>query len=129
MIILLSDHGFGTALGRYSIPRGDFLSGNHRDYATLIISGTGAQRGVTQTRQITHYDILPTLLWVTGHPQARDFRGRPLREYLTDRFSASATVPSIGSYRDVVAVQDDDLGATSEDESILEELRSLGYIE
>ena len=72
---------------------------------------------------------MPTLLWVTGHPQARDFRGRPLSEYLTDRFANSATIPSIASYGDVLAVEHDELGATAEDEEILEELRSLGYIE
>lgn len=129
LVVLLSDHGFGTALGAYEIPRGDFLSGNHREFGVLILSGTGAQRGVTQTHQITHFDVLPTLLWIAGQPQARDFKGRPLTEYLTDLFSASASIPEIASYRDIVVQGEDEIGVAEEDEQILNELRSLGYIE
>lgn len=128
-VILLSDHGFGTALGRYAIPRGDFLSGNHRDMAVLVVSGTGVRRGVQQTRQLTHYDILPTVLWLTGQPQAEDLRGRPLVEYLTERWDESASLEPVASYDALFTATDESAQATEEDEKILDELRSLGYIE
>lgn len=129
VVILLSDHGFGTALGPYAIPRGDFLSGNHRGTAVLVLSGSGIRRGVQQTRQLTHYDILPTLLWLTGQPQAEDLRGRPLLEYLTDRYQASADLSPVPTYDTLRGAATDTVGASEEDEKILDELRSLGYIE
>lgn len=128
-VILLSDHGFGTALGRYAIPRGDFLSGNHRDKTVLVVSGTGVRRGVQQTRQLTHYDILPTVLWLTGQPQAEDLRGRPLVEYLTERWEESGSLAPVASYDALDIATGESAEATEEDEKILDELRSLGYIE
>lgn len=129
LVIVLSDHGFGPALGPYAIPRGDFLSGNHRDTGVLLLSGSGVRRSVPQTRRITHYDILPTMLWLTGKPQAEDLHGRPLLEYLTDRFRASGELEPVPTYSEIERIRGDAEAPREEDEKILDELRSLGYIE
>jgi predicted AlkP superfamily phosphohydrolase/phosphomutase len=128
LVLLLSDHGFGSGLGSYASASGDFLSGNHRSFGVLLISGEGAQRGVTQSRQITHYDLLPTLLWILGQPQADDFQGRPLIEYFSDDLAPRPQPPSIASYGRTDATLAEE-APTEEDEAILDELRSLGYVD
>lgn len=129
LVVLLSDHGFGTGLGRYAIDGGDFLSGNHRDLATLLVSGGPARRGVEQRRQITHLDILPTLLWLLGLPQAEDLQGRPLVEFFDAEDLGPRDLPPVATYREQSARDGDELGVDEQDEEILEELRSLGYID
>lgn len=126
LVILLSDHGFGTALGRFAIKGGDHLSGNHRFTATLILSGPQIERAAPTTA-ITHYDILPTILYALGLPQARDVPGRPLLEFFSSDFTASREVSYVESYkRDTIPTQ---ASPSEHDGEILDELRSLGYIE
>jgi len=127
LVVVLSDHGFGPALGRFRT-KGDFLSGNHRFVGTLILSGPQIVRDVEQRRQITHFDILPTLLFALGLPQARDLHGYPLLQYFGDEFLGRQEITFVDSYGDTAVV---DSGATrsEHDEEILKELRSLGYIE
>lgn len=128
LVVLLSDHGFGSGLGSYASASGDFLSGNHRSFGVLVVSGEGAERGVTQSRQITHFDMLPTLLWILGQPQADDFQGRPLIEYFSDDLASRTQPPSIPSYGSTDAPLEGE-GPTEEDDAILDELRSLGYVD
>ena len=132
LVILLSDHGFGPGLGRYATTSGDFLSGNHREDGVLIVAGGGAQHDVEQVREITHYDVLPTLLWLAGLPQADDLRGRPLVEYLDPALSPYPAPRRIESYGTIGSDTDAAVGPiapNAEEEKILEELRSLGYLE
>ena len=126
-IILLSDHGFGPGLGLFAVQAGDFLSGNHRPQATLILSGTNIRHGVLQTGMITHLDILPTILFNLELPLARDQYGYPLLDYFTDEFLNNSKIKLVQSYgppKGKGAVE-----RSRTDEEILHELRSLGYIQ
>ena len=131
LVILLSDHGFRASAKKrssddYSL-EARFLSGGHRKEATLILSGPQIEKNAQPKGEITHFDILPTLLYALDLPQARDHRGRPLTELFTEEYAAARTKRTIETY------------ATAEDESkpvtrsdldgeIIEELRSLGYV-
>ncbi len=143
-VIVLSDHGFGPRLNLDESTAGekinaafqldnrkptlsDFMSGSHRDRAVLIVSGPLARRAVKQEEVITHIDIAPTLLHLLAVPIPVDLPGRVLSEYFTDGLGAAdRTAPPAGeSFRDPVAKS----GSTEGEVEILEELRSLGYIE
>jgi hypothetical protein len=129
LVLLIGDHGAGPAR---AVQPGLFVSGAHREVAALIVSGPGAQTGALQTRPITHEDILPTLLWVTGRPQAGDLPGRPLREYLSERYAASESIPAVASYRDAldaIAVAPRQTPDSVSDPEVLEELESLGHLD
>jgi hypothetical protein len=124
LVILMGDHGVAPARDPHA---GQFVSGAHREVGALIISGAGVQRGVLQTRPIAPEDLLPTLLWITGHPQADDLPGRPLREYLTSRFRVSETLPGVPSYRDALTPARRPAPESTADALLLEEIAALGY--
>ncbi|MDG2308350.1 MAG: alkaline phosphatase family protein [Candidatus Binatia bacterium] len=131
LVILLSDHGFRASAKKrsaddYSV-EARFLSGGHRKNATLILSGPQVDKGAQPKREITHFDILPTLLYALDLPQARDHRGRPLTELFTEEYAAGRTKQTIETY----ATNDDEkkpVARSDLDGEIIEELRSLGYV-
>jgi hypothetical protein len=127
-VLLLSDHGFGPGLGKYEVKSGDYISGNHRFEALLILSGPAIREDAPQIRQITHFDVLPTMLAYLGLPVARDLPGEPLLEYFEEGFLDPSSLRFVESYGDGPGRA---AGArrSQHDEEILEELRSLGYIE
>jgi predicted AlkP superfamily phosphohydrolase/phosphomutase len=125
LIMVLSDHGFGPALGEFSTD-GDFLSGNHRFVGTLILSGPRIRRGLPQRSRITHYDILPTLLFALDLPQARDLSGTPLLHYFADQ--PAREIAFVDTF-DTEPMENEGVRRSRHDEEILEELRSLGYID
>lgn len=133
LVILLSDHGFQPAPAwrnskDYSI-EARFLSGNHRKKATLVLSGPQVAKGAPANGRVTHFDVLPTLLYALDLPQARDHRGRPLEELFTEDYRATRNEQTIETY-----VTTDDAAAkptvrSEHDGEIIEELRSLGYVQ
>jgi predicted AlkP superfamily phosphohydrolase/phosphomutase len=126
LVIVLSDHGFGTALGKYEIDV-DFLSGNHREQGVLVLSGPAVRKGVVQRERITHYDILPTMLLALDLPLALDHHGHPLLPYFTDGFLEERTISYVETYSDGSA-DETSVELSEHDEEILDELRSLGYV-
>ena len=128
LIILLSDHGFGTALGEHKLEQGKFLSGNHRNQGVLILSGPQVRKQQEQSRRITHFDILPTILFALDQPLARDLEGYPLLQYFTDRFLESRSIGFVDTFG-TRSVADSTDGRSQHDEEILNDLRSLGYIQ
>lgn len=127
-VVLLSDHGFGPALGPWSVDPETRLSGNHRSEAVLILGGAPFRSGVEQRVRISHYDVLPTLMHLLELPLARDFHGLPLLPYLTDE-ALLRLGPVRYRDRDVDATRAGALEESPHDEEIRQELRSLGYIE
>lgn len=127
LVILLSDHGFGPALDNYAT-HGDFLSGNHRPKAALIISGPPVLKGVKTQAEITHLDILPTLMWALHLPVSGELPGHPLEALFTKSFRSSHQMDTVSTYG-TVAKGDHHVEQSSEDKKILQELRSLGYIQ
>lgn len=126
-IIVLSDHGFGPGLGEYEIG-GDFLSGNHRPESVLILSGPQIADGIEQAGRITHLDILPTVLFALDLPMARDLEGHPLLQYFESSFLAERQLSVVDRYP-FRGRPEDEVKGSEEDEQILKELRSLGYLD
>jgi arylsulfatase A-like enzyme len=136
LIVVLSDHGFRAwpeaREARDLSSKARFLSGNHREKATLILSGPQVRRGASVDRRITHLDILPTLLFALDAPRARDNSGAPLVELFTEEFVATRPDRSVASYAPQAAGESSQAKAETKrselDGKILEELRALGYI-
>jgi hypothetical protein len=127
LVIVLSDHGFGPGLGKYRVG-GDFLSGNHRPSGVLILSGPQIVDGQVQTHRITHYDILPTMLFALGLPIARNLEGQPLLHYFEDSFLAGRPASFVPRFP-YGAEPEEEAPGSAQDDEILDELRSLGYID
>ena len=136
LVVVLSDHGFRAwpeaRVARDLSSKARFLSGNHREKATLIVSGPQVRRSATVDRRITHLDVLPTLLFALDAPRARDNAGQPLVELFTEELVAARPDRWVASYAPEAAIGSAQAKAETKrsalDGEILEELRALGYI-
>ena len=126
LVVVLSDHGFGTALGEYRTKRGDHLSGNHRFKAVLIASGPGVAVGAQPSRTVRLVDVLPTLLYALKLPLARDHAGMPVLGLFEERFRAERRPGFVDTYQ--VARGSASAPPAAGEERVMETLRSLGYI-
>ena len=132
LVLLLSDHGFqpSTAFRNdkdHSL-ESRFLSGTHRKQATLILSGPQVRRGAQPAGRVTHFDILPTLLFALDLPRARDQRGRPLTELFDAGFVRARDDRLVDTYATRADAAARPPARNDLDAEIVEELRSLGYI-
>ena len=87
----------------------------------LYARGPGIAPG-SRPEVIDDIDVLPTLLAATGLPLANALPGEPAP------FVRVRRPPPVASYQDV-PVQRVDTPASEVDETILEKLRTLGYVE
>ncbi len=128
-VIVLSDHGFGPAVGRWSIAHRTlrYLSGSHRRKGVFVIWGKHAAGGGAAIGVVNAVDLLPTLLHLLGLPQARDLPGRLVTEAL-DRKLAAKETHYIESYEEE-ARPGGRPPRSAADREIERQLRSLGYIE
>lgn len=127
LVVVLSDHGFGTALGEHVLEAGRFLSGNHRSQGVLILSGPQVRKGRPPPSRITHFEILPTLYHALGVPIPRDLEGYPLLPFFTDEHLAATELSYVDAH-DWTPTLDPEALESSHDEELIEDLRSLGYV-
>ncbi len=124
-ILLVSDHGFQPRLnGNPSMPQ---LTGMHDKHGVVIGAGP-AFRTLGPFGDATILDIAPTCLAVLGLAVPDDMDGRVLLETIAPGHLARYPLSSVASYDAAIAREGAELGSTM-DESIKEQLRSLGYIE
>ncbi len=128
-VIVLSDHGFQAFTRKRLGTWARVLSGTHRAVAELILSGPSFRRGGSAQAPPTHLDLLPTVLRVAGAPISDELQGRVLDEFLAEAALARprrrvAAFPTLDELRRETARP-----LRSGDAPLLEELRSLGYIE
>jgi len=118
-LIVASDHGAEPSLK--SRP------GKHGPNATgvLFILGPAAVAG-KQLDSSNGYDVMPTILWLLGVPLASDLEGRVLSEAFDDDFIARTPVLRVETYGRRPTGEP---LASPADETMLESLRALGYIE
>ena len=124
-VILVSDHGFQARLD--PDPGRPELTGMHDLRGVFIASGpafqaTGYYEGATVL------DIAPTALAVMGLPVAEDMDGRALEEIIRADHLAAHPVSTVPSYEPILGRERGVIGSAMDD-SIKEQLRSLGYIE
>ena len=96
-----------------------------RSSSVLIVSGPSFARGAAPVLPPRHVDILPTLLHLARLPIARDLEGRVLDELLTAEVRARKPreIDAYPAYRPAPRRREN-----ARDLTILDDLRSLGYI-
>jgi hypothetical protein len=124
-VLLVSDHGFQPRLElNPSMPQ---LTGMHHEHGVIIGAGPAFQR-LGRFDDATILDVAPTCLAVLGLAVPDDMDGRILLETIRPSHFERYPLNSVASYDSAIARESEELGSTM-DESIKEQLRSLGYIE
>lgn len=120
LVMVVSDHGFEAVSYEFAA-----VTGGHDTekalHGVILARGEGITPG-TQAKDVAVDDITPTILAWLGLPVAEDMDGR------VASFVDVEPVPPIPTYDTTPIVR---LGRVSEDveQSVLEDLRALGYIE
>jgi len=124
-VIIVSDHGFTARLdGDPSKPQ---LTGMHDARGVYIASGPAFRRGGL-VEGPTILDIAPTALAVMGLPVSGEMDGRVLDEIIHPDHLRAHPVTTVPTYGADVRGEQQEVESTM-DESIRDQLRSLGYIE
>lgn len=124
-VIIVSDHGFKARLD--ADPSKPQLTGMH-DVRGVYIAAGPAFRDAGRVEGPTILDIAPTALAVMGLPVSDEMDGRVLEEVIRPEHLAAHPVMSVPSYGEEVRGERSEVESTM-DESIRDQLRSLGYIE
>lgn len=124
-VMIVSDHGFKARIDLD--PNRPQLTGTH-DIAGVFIASGPAIRNAGSIYGATIFDITPTALAVMGLPTGEDMDGRALTEIIDEEHLAAHPLSSIPSYEPAVRTERGEVGS-SMDDSIKEQLKSLGYIE
>ncbi len=119
LVLVVSDHGFEAGVGLI------FLTGTHNSqkalHGVLYARGPGIPAG-TQATDTSINDITPTILAWLGLPRANDMDGKPAS------FLQNVPEKSIATY-DTTPIERITGDASGAEDTILEQLRALGYIE
>jgi predicted AlkP superfamily phosphohydrolase/phosphomutase len=124
-VILVSDHGFQARLD--PDPNRPELTGMHDLRGVFIASGP-AFRANGYYEGATILDVAPTALAVMGLPVAEDMDGRVLEDVIRPEHLDARPVGTVASYEPALGRERGEVGSAMDD-SIKEQLRSLGYIE
>ncbi|MGH8545414.1 MAG: alkaline phosphatase family protein, partial [Gammaproteobacteria bacterium] len=103
-------------------------SGKHHLDGVFIASGGPVRKGVELSEPPRIYDIAPTILALLGLPVPEDMEGRVLEEIIEPAFLEKHPIRRIASYEEFI--DREVLASTaSGDDSTIDMLRALGYIE
>ena len=125
-LIVASDHGAEASHHARQPERMD-RPGEHPPSAkgVLFLDGAGVVAG-RRLRDADPYDLFPTMAWLLGLPLSEELPGSPLFEAFENDFVRSRPVTTVATYG---ARPPQPLLRSPADEAMLENLRSLGYIE
>lgn len=119
LVIVMSDHGFEAGRGM------GLLSGVHEGDSAIdgvfYASGAGIEPG-SPVGELSVADVTPTILAWLGIPLGEDMDGRP------GSFIPPSTADSIPTH-DTAPVARMELRPSGAEEEIVEQLKSLGYLE
>ena len=124
-VLVVSDHGFHARADRD--PQMPELTGAHDVYGVIIASGPAFRSG-GRIEGATVLDIAPTALAVLGLPVPEDMDGRPLVDAIRPEYMERFPLRSVSSYEPALLRKAQEIESDM-DESIKEQLRSLGYIQ
>jgi hypothetical protein len=122
--VLAGDLGPGRVLVLVGDP-GRFARRSGPGAAGLLLLAGGPARAARLARA-SERDVAPTLLHLLGLPVSRELQGRVLEEALDPAFRAAHPVRSVASYGRRPRSRP---AASSFDRDVIQELRSLGYIQ
>jgi predicted AlkP superfamily phosphohydrolase/phosphomutase len=120
--IICSDHGFKFEEGRYG-----HSSMKEPPDGVIILTGPAFRKNAKITGA-TLLDITPTLLYLEGLPVARDMDGKILFSAFKPEF-LRANKPTLVASHDKGVRQKGEPASSEMDDEILQDLRSLGYIQ
>jgi hypothetical protein len=121
--IIVSDHGFGYYKGSWS-----HTTQPQPPDGVLVLSGGPYKKGI-QIQGASIYDITPTLLYQLHLPVANDMDGKILASAFSSDFTSSYQIARIKTWETGTAKGEQAPIPTENDQEILEDLRSLGYIQ
>ncbi len=120
-IIVMSDHGFKFEEGRYG-----HSSMKEPPDGIIILSGPAFRKN-HRIEGATLLDVAPTLLYLQGIPVARDMDGKILVKAFTQEF-VKLNEPELVASHDTGEKKKGLAKESEMDEEILEDLKTLGYI-
>jgi predicted AlkP superfamily phosphohydrolase/phosphomutase len=125
--------GGTVAIGDREMPVAEFAyqtpkSGNHRITGLILLSGGDAAKG-RRIRGADVFDVVPTLFRLLDLPLSREWEGDPVEEALAPAFRELTEPRWVRSYETGDPGAWEDTVTEGADEAVLEELRSLGYIQ
>lgn len=120
--IICSDHGFKFEEGRYG-----HSSMKEPPYGIIILNGPAFKRN-NRIDGATLLDITPTLLYLEGIPLGRDMDGKVLFNAFYPEF-IKQNPPTLVASHDKGIRQKGEPASSDMDQEILDDLRSLGYIQ
>ncbi|NBD94991.1 MAG: hypothetical protein GVY11_00740 [Gammaproteobacteria bacterium] len=124
-ILVVSDHGFGSATGRYATNR-ELLTGNHRPDGVILAHGPDIRPGPIEPTTIM--DVFPTLASLLGVPVADTIPGSVNYQLLAESFLSRQPPEFVARYDfDWQAVEARDVDDEAQAEE-MESLRGLGYV-
>ncbi len=124
-VIIVSDHGFQPRTD--PPPDRPQLTGKHERTAVFIACGPAFVAG-GRVEGATVKDVAPTALAVMGLPVPEDMDGKVLVDAIRPEHLEEYPIRTIASYEPLLGTERKEVGSNM-DESIREQLRSLGYIE
>lgn len=124
-IVVVSDHGFGSATGSYKTRR-PLLTGNHRPDGVILAHGPDIRHGRVQPSTIM--DVFPTLASLLGVPVADTIPGSVNYDLLAESFLDQQPPRFVERYEvDWQVVEADEVDEQAQAEE-MESLRGLGYV-
>jgi predicted AlkP superfamily phosphohydrolase/phosphomutase len=124
VVILVSDHGFET----FHLPDGAAVCDHSRaPDGVIIASGPYIQMRKQRISEYSVYDITPTILTLFGLPVGKDMDGKVMEDILDPQFLKDNPVAYIKSHNRGFIWRKYSTEST-EDRTMLEKFRALGYI-
>ncbi len=129
-VVIVSDHGFGSATGIFSVKERnrELLSGNHRPNGIFLAAGPDIRAGTVEG--LTIIDVFPALAYLSGLPVADDLPGDLDLQLFTDQHLAEHPPTYTRAYNyGGAAVLNQAAGASREaQEESVKSLQGLGYV-
>jgi len=125
-LIVASDHG-AEASPKAQFPQHMTRPGEHPPGAAgvLFLHGDGVKAGY-RLDEADPYDLFPTMAWLLGLPLSDELPGEPLFDAFDRDFVRARPVHTVDSYG---PRPPQPLKHSPSDEALIDNLRSLGYIE
>ena len=124
----ITRHGyeFSPQPGKVLSPFQLQLSGTHRMEGLLIAAGATARTGGFISQGADLMDMAPTVLQVLGCPVPTEMDGRPLHDWVSPTAGVEVDKDASAGHQTGAAASD---WADADEQSVLQRLRDLGYLE
>jgi len=124
-ILIVSDHGFGSATGRFK-GRNAELNGNHRSVGIMMAAGPDFAPG--DVKGMTIMEVAPTLAVLLGLPVSDQWPGRVETSLLRENFFDDHPLETVRNYQDIEVAQGKVGTDQAAEQQNMSSLRCLGYV-